>query len=137
MIKTYIKEGIHHFNFPFLGYVGDFGMCSIELHAGKNTGLNSISNKMFTVIVTQASEHAPALEHFIENITTDIKAWLEAHLSQAIDPKEIIWYQVLPYYNNGIWKLVQMEWSNKQKCYHEPVWTEIDPKLIGLSKQNN
>lgn len=128
MIETYLKEGIHNFNFPFVGYRGEnIGNCSIELHLGAATGINPERGIEISVIITQQNENAPALEHFIENVCTHLKTWLEAHTGTTIETNTINWYQVLPYYNNGIWKKVDMEWDAKNKFYHTARWRELQP----------
>jgi|GEM_PF-1791705 len=133
MIDTWLNEGIYEFKFPYVGYYNDMGTCSIELHAGRKTGLNVNTPYQFTAIITQESTGAPALEHFIENITTHLKTWIEAHLTHEINPDAICWYQVLPYYNNGIWKKVTMQWSTKHKCFHDPKWEEMNPKTTSTT----
>jgi len=128
MIETNLRDGIHNFNFPFVGYhaVG-IGNCEIELHLGEGTGINARTGCFISVILTQQKVNAPALEHFIENICTHLKIWIEAHTRQLFAPDEIDWYQVLPYYNNGIWKKVSMQWNAKGKFYHTAEWETLEP----------
>lgn len=128
MVETFLGDGIHSFNFPFVGYRGEcIGNCAVELHLGEEAGINPRTGSLISVVVTQENENAPALEHFIENICTHLKIWIEAHTGQSIEADIIDWYQVLPYYNNGIWKKVEMQWNPKGKYYHTATWKELEP----------
>ncbi|MFZ1806377.1 MAG: hypothetical protein WAU36_04100 [Cyclobacteriaceae bacterium] len=135
MIDTFIKEGIHSFNFPYVGYHGEsIGSCVFEVHFGARTGINVHTHSELTIFVSQEEDGAHGLEHFIENICTHFKTWLSPHIQIDIDPRKIVWYQVLPYYNDWSWKKVTMQWDTKLSCYHTATWEVVSPEIMRYQK---
>lgn len=128
MVRTWLREGVHQFQFPYVGYDNNIGTASIDLIIGSKTSVNWNSGFLFTVLVTQPGYDGPQLEHFIENICTGIKTWLEQHLSEKIDPETIRWFQLLPPEEQSlVVKRVTMKWEAKGGFYHSAEWEEMSP----------
>lgn len=128
MVQAKMKDGIHTFGFPLVGYShdGEITTCSVELHLGHLVGHNIGTNSIMTCIIKQ-EEYPPALEHFIESVCSDLLQFISKYSGKEITPESVCWYQELSYYNNGIWKRVTMKWSKDENCYHSPIWTELEP----------
>lgn len=127
MVTVWLNKGIHEFSFPFVGYANNVRTANVKVIIGSDVSINKDSGFLFSVVITQDQE-GPHLEHFIENICTQLKHWLEAHLTEEIRPELIRWYQVLPYYNNAVWKLVSMDWNGKS--FHSAKWKELQPLTL-------
>jgi len=128
-----IHEGTHEFSFPYVGnYFAGIGSCHIKLIYGENEGINAGSPYLATFIITQ-TEKVPPLEHFIEVVCTDVKHWIEGYFDQRVDVNAIRWVQVLPYYQNGIWKQVTFEFNSQSNAFHNPKWEEMAPLIPATS----
>lgn len=124
-----IHEGTHEFSFPYVGnYFAGIGSCHVKLIYGTSEGINAGSPYEATFVITQ-TEQVPPLEHFIEVVCTDIKRWIEKHFDHQVNSKCIRWIQVLPYYQNGIWKQVTFDFDSKSNSLLNPKWEEIEPLI--------
>lgn len=127
-----IHEGIHEFSFPYVGnYSAGIGNCHVKLIYGEMESINKDSPYGATFIVTQ-SETVPPLEHFIEVVCSDINRWVEGHLDHRLNVDNIRWIQVLPYYQNGIWKQVTFDFDPKSNSFRNPKWEEMEPLINSL-----
>jgi hypothetical protein len=124
-----IHEGTHEFSFPYVGnYFAGIGSCHVKLIYGETEGINAESPYESTFVITQ-TEKQPPLEHYIEVVCTDIKRWIEGHFEHRLNVNNIRWIQVLPYYQNGIWKQVTFDFDPKSNSYHNPKWSEMEPLI--------
>jgi hypothetical protein len=133
--------GVYSFNFPYVGNAHDIGFAEVELHVGTETGVNQGTNFLITAIVKSPDKTTPPLEHFIEEVCTKVRLALFDRLAGEnvnagiLWPEDRIrWFQVLPYYQSGIWKQVSMKWSAKNAGYYEPSWNEMQPLLSNVNE---
>jgi hypothetical protein len=132
---NHFHPGVYKFSFPFLGNYNEVGSCNVELTIG-NIGANTGSSYFVTVLIKSSESSVPPLEHFIEAIATQIRHTFFGKLlsedlnkNVQLNENQIRWIQSIPFYKNGSYKQVWMQWSDLNKRYYAPVWEEMENDL--------